>query len=180
MRLECALKSCQASLIGAMLSTVCSFCSGAPLASPEYALKAAFIYNFAIFTTWPEKNDKTITLCILGHDPFGPALDSLEGKEIGMSKLSIRRLSGGEATRTCQIVFVSESEVDSYLDRIGNLREASGVLTISDKEGSARQGVIIELTSEGKKISFEFNREAARLNNVQISSKVLRIARKVN
>ena len=96
-----------------------------------------------------------------------------------MSKLSIRRLSGGEATRTCQIVFVSESEVDSYLDRIGNLREASGVLTISDKEGSARQGVIIELTSEGKKISFEFNREAARLNNVQISSKVLRIARKV-
>lgn len=172
--------SCQAALIGALLLTLGSSSSPAPLASPEYALKAAFIYNFAKFTTWPERSDRMITLCILGRDPFGAAIDSLDGKEIGNSKLSVRRLrSGGEATQACQIVFVSESEVDNYLDRIGNLREASGVLTISEKEGSARQGIMIELTTEDKKIGFEFNRDAARLNNVQISSKLLRIARKV-
>ncbi|WP_317203845.1 YfiR family protein [Janthinobacterium sp.] len=175
-----ALNPCRVGLIVALLSAVCSFGRTAPLAGAEYALKAAFIYNFAMFTTWAEKSDKTLILCIFGRDPFGPAIDVLEGKEIGNAKLSIRRLrSGGEASQACQIAYISEAEVDNYLDHVGALRDGSGVLTISEKEGSARQGIIIELTSEDKKIGFEFNREAARLNNVQISSKLLRIARKV-
>lgn len=175
------MRSYHTALIGAILSLTCPFGTAAPPASPEYALKAAFIYNFAMFTTWAERPDKTIFLCVLGRDPFGSAIDPLEGKEVGQSRLSILRYrSVSEVTSTCQIVFVTDSEVDNYLGFALYMRNAPGVLTISDKEGSARQGMIIELTAEGKNIGFEFNREAARLANVDISSKLLRIARKVH
>jgi hypothetical protein len=167
-------------IVPAVLSLTCPFGAAAAPASPEYALKAAFIYNFAMFTTWAERPDKTISLCVLGRDPLGSAIDLLEGKEVGLSRLSIVRLrSVSEVTRNCQIVFVADAEVDNYLGFAEYMRHAPGVLTISDKEGAARQGIIIELTAEGKNIGFVFNQEAARLANVQISSKLLRIARKV-
>lgn len=172
------LQACRMALFGALLALHGAARSEAT-ASPEYALKAAFIYNFAKFTTWSERADHTITLCIVGRDPFGAAIEPLEGKEIGMAKLTIRHTkSVGEALRSCQIVFLAESEVDNFLARSDSFRE-SGVLTIADKEGAARQGVMIELTPEDKKIGFEFNQEAARVGHVQISSKLLRIARKV-
>ena len=165
----------------AMLVGACSICNAAPLAGPEYVLKAAFIYNFAMFTTWAERLDQTITLCVLGRDPFGAALDPLAGKQIGSAKLAIRRMkTRAETQGACQIVFVTESEVDDYLDLVERPQGGGGVLTIADKEGVAQRGMMIELTVEDKKIGFEFNWQAARLGKVEVSSKLLRMARKVH
>lgn len=172
-------QSCRAALLtGAILT--CSPCSSAPLAGPEYVLKAAFIYNFAMFTTWAERLDRSITLCVLGRDPFGAALDPLAGKQIGSAKLAIKRMkTRAETQGACQIVFVTASEVDNYLSLMARAQDGGAVLTIADKEGAAQRGMMIELTVEDKKIGFEFNRQAARLGNVEVSSKLLRMARKV-
>jgi hypothetical protein len=45
----------------------------------EYRVKAAFLYNFALFTEWPEgtfsDDDSAIVFVVLGEDPFGSILD---------------------------------------------------------------------------------------------------------
>ena len=41
----------------------------------EYEMKAAFIYNFAVFTAWPSGSEKETRLCVIGKDNFGNALD---------------------------------------------------------------------------------------------------------
>jgi hypothetical protein len=179
MRTQVILHACRT--VFAMLMGAGSICSAAPLVGPEYVLKAAFIYNFAMFTTWAERFDQTITLCVLGRDPFGAALDPLAGKQIGSAKLAIRRIkTRAEMQGACQIVFVTESEVDDYLDQFERAQDGGAVLTIADKEGAAQRGMMIELTVEDKKIGFEFNWQAARLGNVEVSSKLLRMARKVH
>lgn len=153
---------------------------GQRLSSPEYALKAAFIYKFALFTTLPTAPArKTLTLCILGRDPFGAAIDELDGKEVDTSVLSVRRISSASGKANCQILFIADSEVTSYLSNTTPGRDDIGVLTITDKSGAARQGIMIELSTDDKKLGFEFNQEVARSNQVQISSKLLRLARKV-
>ena len=47
--------------------------------SPEYQLKAVFLFNFAQFVEWPAsafpKPDTPLGICILGEDPFGSYLD---------------------------------------------------------------------------------------------------------
>ncbi|MES2257143.1 MAG: YfiR family protein [Pseudomonadota bacterium] len=152
-----------------------------PAAPQEYALKAAFIYNFALFTTWEERADRTISLCVLGRDPFGEALDALQGREVGAARLAVKRMRNvGETAGACQIVFITEAEVDNFIASRNGARDASGVLTIADRDGAARQGIMIEMTMEARKIGFEFNQESARKCQVQISSKLLRLARKVH
>ncbi|MFT5643257.1 MAG: hypothetical protein ACI83P_000802 [Janthinobacterium sp.] len=176
MRIRLALQVQCALLIGAMLSLCCARADADVMTRPEYALKAAFIYNFALFTTWPDRLDRTITLCVLGPDPFGAALDPLNGKQVGAAKLAVRRMKNrSEAVSGCQIVFVAESELDNYLDA----QVAPGVLTIADSKGAAQRGIMIELTAENRKIGFEFNQTKALQASVPVSSKLLRIARRV-
>jgi hypothetical protein len=145
----------------------------------EYAIKAAFIYNFATFTEWPTKNAETLQLCILGRDPFDTALSSIEGKQVGNARLTIRYAASSEhALRGCRIAFISASERDRLPLILGIAREA-GMLTIADMEGAAREGVMIEMMLEQNKVTFQINLEAARHARLNISSKLLRLAKAV-
>jgi len=162
---------------------ICLLCSSLPMAyadaAPEYVLKAAFIYNFATFTEWPVKSVETLNLCVLGNDPFGSALNSIEGKLVGNARLVTKHVGTSDnALRGCHMVFISASEKDN-LPAILDIARESGTLTITDVQGAARQGVMIMLTLEQKKITFEINLQAARRAKLNISSKLLRLAKAV-
>src|SRR5579862_1577988 len=46
--------------------------------APEYQVKAAFLLNFTKFIEWPASEsapEAPFSICIMGDDPFGPALD---------------------------------------------------------------------------------------------------------
>lgn len=146
----------------------------------EYAAKAAFIYNIALFSSLAQGSASGVKLCVLGRDPFGGSLSSLEGKPLGAAKLTIAYpRSGDEAFANCQIVFISASEFD-HIATLADTGKAAGVLTIADGAGAARKGIMLELSLEDKRIAFEFNAEAARTANITLSSKVLRLARAVH
>lgn len=148
-------------------------------AAAEYAAKAAFIYNIAVFSNFPSGAAGLIRLCVLGRDPFGNILNSLEGKRLGEATMTIAYpRSAGEALKQCQIVFISASEADNIAVLADSGREA-GILTIADTRGAARKGIMLELCVEDKRIAFEVNGEAARTANIALSSKVLRLARAV-
>jgi len=147
-------------------------------AADEYAAKAAFIYNIAQFSTLPNMNG-VVRLCVLGRDPFGSALGTLEGKMLGNARLTIvYPRSGQEALMQCHILYISASEADDIAALAGSAR-AAGVLTIADMRGAARKGVMLELYVDDRRIAFEFNGAAARGAGITLSSKVLRLARAI-
>jgi hypothetical protein len=144
----------------------------------EYSLKAAFIYNFAKFVEWPQETDAVLRLCVLGEDPFGPTLDDLQDKPIGLRKLAVERLPSMENLRRCRILFISESESDK-LPLILKAIEGSSALTIADTESFLERGVMIGMTLDDNRITFEVNAGAARRAKLEISSKLLRLAKRV-
>ncbi len=147
-------------------------------AADEYAAKAAFIYNIAQFSTLPNMNG-AVRLCVLGRDPFGSALATLEGKPLGNARLSVLYpRSGPEALMQCHILYISASEADD-MTALADSARAAGVLTIADTRGAARKGVMLELVLDDRRIAFEFNGAAARGAGVVLSSKVLRLARAI-
>jgi hypothetical protein len=78
----------------------------------EYQIKAAFIYNFAKFVEWPPQAFKTstdpITICVLGQNPFGNALEqAVSGKTVEGRTFVVRQLSSELPATGCQILFVS-------------------------------------------------------------------------
>jgi hypothetical protein len=144
----------------------------------EYRIKAAFLYNFSSFVSWPEKvtqhNDE-FELCVVGNDPFGKALDTLSGKTVHGRSLKVRRLSDGVITDACQLVYISESETKRFVRLLGKVR-ARPVLTVSDIDDFATHGGIIRFRLDNNKVRFDINVDAAERAGLNISSKLLSLA----
>lgn len=145
---------------------------------PEYRLKAAFVYNFALFTEWPADIGSTLNLCVYGRDPFGEEIDALQGKPVGDRRMVVHRVTSVEGLTVCQLVFIADPSGDGISRVLSTLRGAT-VLTIADAPGAARRGVALNMNVVKNKITFEANLTAARAANVKLSSKLLSLATEV-
>lgn len=155
--------------------------SADPSDSSEYLIKAGFIYNFAKLVEWPANSfvqpDSPIVIGILGTDPFGTIIDRTVGdKKIGGHGFVVKRLKWGMDFRDCQILFVSSSEY-ARTDEIVRAVRGLPILTIGEMPGFASRGGIINLTLENDKVRFEVNVDAAKQANLNISSRLLALAR---
>lgn len=169
--------------IGAALSALLLFGGSFALPAladeqPEYRLKAAFLYNFALFTDWPPDVGSTLQLCVHGADPFGKELDALHGKPVGSRSIAVQRKRSGDSLHGCQIVFIAASAIGS-LPRVLETLRGLPVLTVADSPGAARQGAALNLAVDQNKISFETNLQATRSAGLKLSSKLLRLATEV-
>ncbi len=147
----------------------------------EYAIKAAFIFNFAKFVTWPEpyNRQENLNFCILGKDPFGEkVLSQFEGKRVKGKVFRIKKIKHLSSVRRCQMLYVSTSERHRlrWILTVVNRMDVP-VLTVGDSDRFIKYGGMINLYKYKNKIRFEINNEAARVKGLKISSKLLRLAR---
>ena len=165
----------------AFLVTACTpgTCAGEDL-SREYLVKAGFLYNFARFVEWPSEaftdDQSPISLCVLGKDPFGGALKSIEGKTIKGRKLVINRFERIEDLPKCHILFISRSEKED-LDKIFANLKGWNVLTVADMEEFGQRGGIINFIIREHKVRFEITLDASDRAGLTISSKLLKLAK---
>jgi hypothetical protein len=146
----------------------------------EYEVKAAFLYKFASFVEWPSSSREPLAICILGHDPFGDSLERVvRGKSVGGREFVIRRLKTWQSGDRCDILFISSSE-QSHLNPTLDGLPQQAILTVGDLPGFCESGGAINLNLVDSKVKLEINPEAASKNGLQISSKLLNLARIVH
>lgn len=149
----------------------------AALAASEYELKAAFLYNFALYTEWPTKND-SLNICILGNDPFGNALDTLASKTIQESRVAVKRIRSAAESKSCQVLFIAASEHRS-MTNIAQALHGLPILTIAEQDGYDARLVMISLGEQQNHLAFKINRSAALHSGLTLSSKLLHLATEV-
>jgi hypothetical protein len=145
---------------------------------PEYRLKAAFLYNFALYTEWPTNVGATLHLCVQGADPFGTELDALQGRAVGDRSIAVQRRGISDNLSGCQIVFIASSAMGS-LSRVLDELRGSEVLTVADSPDAVRRGVALSMTVAQNKVTFAANLLAAHSAGLNFSSKLLRLATEV-
>lgn len=145
---------------------------------PEYRVKAAFVYNFMLFTEWPATTGSNLNLCIHGKDPFGAEIDALQGKVAAGRSIAVHRKAAGESLKSCQVVFFTSSTIDS-LPRVLDSLSGLPVLTLADSPGAMHKGVALNMGVTQGRVSFEANLQAARTAGLGLSSKLLRLATEV-
>ncbi len=145
---------------------------------PEYRLKAAFIYNFMLFTEWPAATGNTLNLCVHGKDPFGAEIDGLQGKPVAVRSIAVLRKSAGESLKNCQVVFMASSMMGSLPSVLESLK-GQPTLTVADSPGAMQKGVALNMSVVQGKVAFEANLLAARDAGLNLSSKLLRLATEV-
>jgi hypothetical protein len=149
----------------------------------EYQVKAAFLFNFAKFVEWPADAfvgpEAPLVVCVMGKDPFGESLDQVvRGETVNGRPLAVRRTRQILEARSCQIVFLAESERGRQNELLSSMDGAS-VLTVGEDDGFLSSGGIIRFVLEENRVRFEVNLAAAEANRLKLSSKLLRLARSV-
>jgi hypothetical protein len=144
----------------------------------EYEVKAAFLYSFAHFVTWPDAiaARDTIVIGIVGTDPFGRVIDRLfAGKAPAGRPIVIRRFSSFDDVSDCQILFVGATGKKPLAGGLKKLR-SKPVLTVGEQEDFATAGGIIRLKTVGDRVRFDINVVAADSAHLKLSSSLLRVA----
>lgn len=143
----------------------------------EYEIKAAYLYNFIKYVDWPISKD-TVTIGVLGGNPFGAALAPLNGKIVKGRRIVVKEIASVRDTQNCQIIFVSSSEKQRLQEIFENSKNGH-VLTVGEMQGFAQDGGIINFIEENNKVRFEINADAARRTGLSISSELLKLAKLV-
>jgi hypothetical protein len=165
----------------------------------EHQIKAAFLYNFVQFTVWPKgkpADSNAIIIGLLGEHQFGNSFDPIKNKTVNNKRVVIvefgkfnRFLKAGDKSEThltdeaeklkkCHVLFVCDSEREKFRKIIDAVKNCN-VLTVGETEDFLEFGGIITFIPGTSKAVFEVNLNTCEREGLKISSKVLRLARKV-
>lgn len=108
----------------------------AQVQASEVEVKAAFVYNFALFTSWPAGTllaNAPMVLCVAPDHALQAALGRLAGKSVHGHRLEVRRISDG-AVAGCHVAVLDDRAPSQAV----RLDPAAPVLTVVD--GAGRRG----------------------------------------
>jgi hypothetical protein len=151
-------------------------------AANEANVKAVFLFNFSKYVTWPafamgERSPGEVRICVTANAGFFTLLKSaVQGEDIDGKPLVAVALEGLDEAKNCQILYVGDAHT---LDARAWLNAVSGrqVLTVAD--GDLTDDTVIAFVRDDNRIRFDINRKASEKRNLNISAKLLRLARQV-
>ncbi len=145
---------------------------------PEYAMKAAFVYNFMLFTDWPSLPNNTLKICTMESDQLKRELEQYTKSQPHGAKLIITKISNLATIQECQILFLSEED-RKHISTILPSVQGSPVLTVTDVQGLVGKGAIIGMSIKNHHIIFEIDSITAKKSRLHLSSKLLNLAKTV-
>ncbi|OON60741.1 hypothetical protein B0920_17430 [Massilia sp. KIM] len=144
----------------------------APAQVRDVEMKAAYIYNFVQFTSWPsererERERETLAVCAERASVLWPALHAYNGRQVGGRAWRLLDSATHPKGAGCDLL---------VLGRTAEAQAAPGLLVVRDGAGA---GAAINLVDDDEQLRFDVDtREAARAG-LRLSSKLLRLARNV-
>jgi hypothetical protein len=148
------------------------------LMADKTSVQAAFLYNFAVFTDWPDLPEREFSFCVLGDEGMLEALASVKNKQMKDKSILVRKIESSRQWHGCQVLFIGTAEHRAIKD----IREQSAkvpVLLVADEGAYDVQDVLIVLSEQQGRISFRINRSEATSRSMTFSSKLLKLATQV-
>lgn len=157
------------------LTTAASAPNDIPL---EYQVKAAYLFNFTRFVEWPSTafaDGGAFTICVAGRNPFGTALSATIAGESVAGRTMISRVVH-DARLPCHVLFVPRGvPAAPYLRQV----RSAGVLTVGEAGDFLDRGGVVKFVLDNGRVRFDINRDAAARGQLTISSRLLRLARRI-
>jgi len=158
--------------------------SQSPISSQEVSplrLKAFLIWNIAKYTRWPAGAfgpGHPFTVCVIGNAVVADALkDTAKDRRLTDRPVAVIQSAGSEQPPDgCDVLFISGVPSKQISQLVSVVRDRP-VLTISDTDGSAGAGVMVQFLYEGSQLGYRVQLEPARRARLEINALVLRMAR---
>lgn len=149
----------------------------------EQKVKAAFLFNFLKFVTWPQNRTpadrEPYLLCVIGDERFTQALgQAVHNKTVSGHAVELRDLAPGASLRACHLAYLANDSAASAADAVLGTASGAGVLTVHEADAAVPSGVI-RFFLDQQRVRFEINTAAAERENLQLSSRLMGVAERV-
>lgn len=145
-------------------------------ALPENQLKAAFLYNFAVFTEWPADTGPTVTLCVINGTEFRNEFDEFLGQPVGSRRFAMRHVQDADAVQGCQLAYLPRRTPAAMARSLRMLNGRRNLLTVGDSPEAEQAGVAINMAVKDAHMTFEVNFKSIQYSGLTLSSKLLRLS----
>jgi hypothetical protein len=150
-------------------------------ATLEDRVKAACVYHFTQFVTWPEDvflgENAALVVGVLGSGGMASALaETLKDKRAMKRPIELRVLRDDDVGVGCQVLVVPGGE---RVEAVAAAVQAGRVLTVGEGDRFLEAGGVVRLLLVGTRVQFDVNLPAAEKAQLRISPQMLKLARKV-
>jgi hypothetical protein len=155
-----------------------------PAGADEGELKAAILFNFAMFTEWPADTlpaNAPLRLCVFQGNGMLAALTGLQEKQVNGHRISVRTLPGapGAAQLAACHLLVLDAQDRERWPLLRHDLATSSVLTVADDRIIGSSGAMISFGIDNRRVGFDVDLLPVRQARLTLSSKLLRLARSV-
>jgi hypothetical protein len=145
------------------------------------ALKASYIHNFVTFTKWPTDafpGTAVSTFCVLGDAAVAEALErAVKGRLHAGHPITVSRVTPTASLRGCSVLYLSSIAAPQAVQILAAVRDLP-VLTISDIEGFAELGGIVQLFYARGSLLFTVRVEPAKRARLELSSRLIILSKR--
>jgi len=164
-----------ACLIFSLTTPITGFASNT---SPEYAVKAAYIFNILRFTEATDNsvfaNTHEIKVCLLGNNKFGQYITPIESKNINGKPLSIVNINSLQQSLDCNLIFIGDSSSYSANEISKHLGDKK-IIIVGDDLNFVKNGGMFAFYIENKKVRLGLNRNTLDSSGLKVSSLLLEV-----
>ncbi|HKY92376.1 MAG TPA: YfiR family protein [Nevskiaceae bacterium] len=174
------IRRCAALLLSATTAVGAQDAGGGD-AELERRVKAAFVFNFVKFVTWPPARapapGQPYVLCVVDADAFARTMSgTVRDKRVEGRPLVVKEIQAGATMAECHVAYLGPRDAaatQAVLDAAGQ-----GVLTVHEADAPVPDGVV-RFFLQDRRVRFEVNVPAAARRQLELSSRLLSVAERV-
>ena len=148
----------------------------------ENKIKAVFLFNFTRFIDWPESSFSSpvapFIIGIIGNGPWVSSYieEAVVDEKVGTHPIVVEHYYDKKEIIYCHILYINYTKEEQTIETIAALTNRS-ILTVSDAPNFNELGGMVRFYTEQNKIRLQINTDVAKLAQLSISSKLLKVTK---
>ena len=157
-------------------------CLGQTRAAEPDAVFAAFLYNFCLFTTWPDLGledapERPLVIVAAGREI--PALRALTERTVRRHAIRVQPLpADGRIPDLCHVLLFADLGA-ARRDELLALAAQRPILTVAMEPGFCQAGGILEFFVAGERMRFRVDQARMKQAGIRIHSRLLKLAERL-
>lgn len=139
-------------------------------------MQAAFMYNFTMLVNWPASSQSgDFVIAVFGNSPINKELEEMaKQKKAGSQTIVVKKVASVGEIGNAQMVFVPNEQKSKIPDVVAKTA-SNPTLVVTESEGAASNGSIINFTLVDQKLRFELNEAKASAKGLKLAANLVKL-----
>ena len=139
-------------------------------------MQAAFMYNFTMLVNWPASYQSgDFVIAVLGSGAINKELEDMsKQKKAGAQTIVIKKVSSASEIGNVQMVYVSNAAKSKIADVVAKTA-SNATLVVTESDGAAKDGSIINFMLVDEKLRFELNESKASAKGLKLAANLIKL-----